>query len=236
MGSRVSFKAVRVGAGVLGLALAVSACGGQMKMGAAATFSDGRISNASLDDDVNTWTKEFFKTPTAGQLRKQAESQSQSGDLPYDPTSPTRTLLNWLVSFKVWDEVAAEQKITVTAAQVDNAVQAKGGQRWLDVVPLALGMPKSDGRTYMRMLIIEQSVYQAAGLPSDEQAQSQLTQQQATAIALRVRSVVGPATRALKVDVNPRYGSYPLLATAGQPAYRLSKPDPGLSGSSALGG
>ncbi len=231
MGSRVSTKRL---IGVLGLALAVSACGGQVKMGAAATFSDSRITTSSLDDQVNTWTKEFAKTPEAGQARQQVEGQSQGSSLPYDPTSPTRTLLNWLIDFRVWDEVAVEQGITVTPAQVDNAIQAKGGQRWLDLATVALGMPRSDGPSYMRMYVIQQNVQQQIGVPSTTQGQQQLTQEQVTALEKQFASIYQQAIKTVDVKVNPRYGTFPLVPN-GQPTYALSKADPALNGSAALG-
>ena len=224
MGSRVSSTAVRVGIGVLGLALAASACGGQVKMGAAATFDNGRISTAALDDDVQAWTKEFTATPVAGQVRQQVE-QSQGNSAPWDSTSPSRSTLQRLVDLKVWDEAAVEQGITVTDTEVDRVIQDNGGANWLKVFPLALGLPQSKARAYAREVAIQRAILTNSGQPLT----AQITQAQYNLLT----SAYAKAITALNVKVNPRYGSrFPLLSDAGRVTYHLSKPDPGLSGAS----
>jgi hypothetical protein len=221
MGSRVSAKAL---IGAVGLALAVSACGGQVKMGAAATYDDGRISTASLDDAVSSWNKEFTKTPSAGLARQQTE-QAQSGAVPWDSTNPSRSTLQQLLNIKVWDEVAVQQGITITDTEVDKTVQDNGGARFLQIVPLAVGLPESKARDYAREVAIQKAVLTNSG----EVVGAQLTQQQYNLLA----TAYSNAIKALKIKVNPRYGnSFPLLSTSGQVTYSLSKADPGLSGAS----
>jgi len=236
MGSRVFGKVVKVSACAVTLAAALTACGGgQMKMGSAVTFDKSRITTVNLDDDVTTWSKEFNKDSTANGLRKQAEDQAQSASLPYDPTSPARSALFWLINVRVWDKAAENQGVTVTPADTDAVIDGRfGGEKNLDSYVLALGLPTSQARDFARSQAIQRGIASKAGLlPSN--AASQPTEQQSAAIDKLLQVVFAQATHALNIRVNPRYGTYPLLSQAGQVSYTLSKPDPGLNGSAALG-
>jgi hypothetical protein len=236
MGSRVFGKVVKVSVGAVTLAAALSACGGgEVKAGSAVTFDKSRITTVTLDDDVTTWSKEFNADRSANALRKQAEDQAQSAALPYDPTSPSRSVLFWLINLRIWDRAAELQHVTVTPADVDQVVQGRfQGEQNLDAYALALGLPTSKARDLARSQAIQRAIAGKAGLlPSN--AASQPSEAQSAAADKLLNVVFTQATKDLKIRVNPRFGRYPLLNQAGQVTYTLSKPDPGLNGSAALG-
>src|SRR5258708_8842852 len=61
---------LRTVVGALVVSTALTACGGPVKAGAAATFGCGRITTASLDQTAIDWKKQHDKNPAADQTRQ----------------------------------------------------------------------------------------------------------------------------------------------------------------------
>ncbi len=99
-----------VGVGVVVLAAACS----PVKMGAAATVGSDRITVTQLDDQVNAYNQVYPKYASQVQLT--------SSKIPGE-------VLSWLIRFQIWDQLAADNGITVTPSQVQttlNQINASG--------------------------------------------------------------------------------------------------------------
>jgi hypothetical protein len=211
---------------VAGAAIALTACGAPVKMGAAAIVNDRRITTGKLDQTVVDWQKQFAKDPTAAQLQQQAQQQGQQ--LPADPDSPPRSALAQLIGFDIWDEVARDQGVAITPTQVDGIIAANGGQKSIDDQTLAGGLPVSHARDLVRAFAIRSLLLERYGAVPNAQGQVDQTVLQQAQQKLAV--VQTRAVRTLKIKVNPRYGKFDPNNGLGAVAYGLSKSDPGLNG------
>jgi hypothetical protein len=213
------FKTVALG---VAAAAALTACGGPVKMGAAAVFDDRRITVAQLDQTVSDWKKQLDKDPAALELQQGGQQ------VPADPDSPPRSALVQLVDFRIWDELAREQHVEVTPTQIDQIIAANGGKKAVDDLTLAHGLPVSHARDVVRAFVIHSLLLQRYGAVPNQQGQvDQQAQQLATQ---RLGVAYGQATRTLKIKINPRYGSFDPNNGLGPVSYGLSRPDPGLNG------
>jgi hypothetical protein len=205
---------------------ALTACG-PLKPGAAALVGNDRITVAKLDATVKAWSKELPKYPAAQQIAQQAQAQGQQ--TPFDPSSPQRSALYQLVDMKVWDEVARNAGVSVSGGQVDALIARNGGMATLDANVVAEGLPTRYSRDYARSVLLRQAVLQRYGVTTatDQQSQQQALQQ--------VAGSYQRAGRRLKLEVNPRYGSFDFRRMSlGPVCPTLSKPDSGTP--SATGG
>lgn len=219
------FKTVALGAAA---AVALTACGGPAKMGAAAMLDDRRITVAKLDQTVLEWKKQFAKDPAAKQVQDRAKQQG--AQLPIDPDSPPRSALAQLVDLQIWNEIAREQHVTVDPTQIDRVIAASGGQQTVDDQTLAGGLPVSHARDLVRAFVIQRLLLQHYGAVPNQQGQ---VEQQALQLAQqRLGTVYAQAVRTLNIKINPRYGSFDLNSGLGSVSYGLSKADPGLNGAS----
>lgn len=215
---------ITIGAVLAGAAL--TACG-PVKTGAAALVGSDRITIAKLNATVTEWSKELPKYPAAQQIAQQAQAQGQQ--VPFDPSSPQRSALYQLVDMRVWDEVARKDGVNVTGGQVDALIAQNGGMPSLDANVLAQGLPTSYDRAYARSVLLRHALMQRYGVSTatDQQAQQRAVQQ-----------VIGSYVQAghrLKLQINPRYGSFDFQRMAlGPVCPTLSKPDSGTP--SASGG
>jgi hypothetical protein len=206
-------RSVKVAVGVVA-ASALAACGGQVKMGAAATFSSGpRITTASLNQLVDDWSKQFAAHPEADQIRQQISAQ-QGG---FDTSSPPRMALQELIIFRIWDEAARERGVTATPGQVDDFIAKHGGQRIFELFTLARGLPVSQSHNLAKVGVIESEIADAGG-PSGQSDQAAVT------------AAVTQAAGSLKIELNPRYGSFDPAKGFLPVKYTLSTPDSGLNG------
>lgn len=229
---------LKVAAGAVCAAAVLTACGGPVKIGAAAVFASGRITTATLDTTVVDWQRDMKQHPDVIQQRatytQQAKDQVAQGmvtweqarlGLPFDPDSATRTALNRLVGFQVWDEVAVEQQISVTQGQVDATIAGHGGRRAIDNQMLLLGLPVSHTPDLVRSVLIRGTLLTGMGATADQQGQPDPVSQK------RLSAIFVHAASTLKVKVNPRYGTYdPAQEDLALPTTMLSKGDPGLYG------
>ncbi|HXA58863.1 MAG TPA: hypothetical protein VNW94_06840 [Streptosporangiaceae bacterium] len=225
--SLISFRTV---VGALVVSTALTACGGPVKAGAAATFGGGRITTASLDQTAIDWKKQYDKNPAADQTRQSIAAQATGGSS-IDANSPPRNALTQLIDFRIWDEVARQQKVTVTPTQVDALIAASGGQAKLDILTLAVGLPSNYSRDYARSFAIRQTVQrailQASGVTSQSTSTSPEVQRAQKAYVL----IYLGAVKALNMKINPRYGKFNLATMAlGKVEYSLSRTETGLTG------
>jgi hypothetical protein len=195
-----------------------------VKMGAAAIVGDERITTASLDETVQRWDREFKADEMANQMRQGLDDQPQNErQLDIVSESRVRGALNLLVTFRIADEIAKAERIPVGAAQIDQTINALGGQRRVQAGTLADGLPIARMRDYMRFLIIQDGLYQRFGgdanteSPQGQQARQRLTQ------------LFAQTAQRLKVRINPRYGTFdPAQAAIGPVSYCLSRAESGV--------
>lgn len=219
-------KTLRIAVGALLAGAALTACG-PVRTGAAALVGGDRITIVTLNAAVTQWSKELPKYPAAQQIVQQSQMQGQGQEqqIPFDPASPQRSALYQLVDMRVWDEVARNDGVNVTPGQVDAFVGQNGGTSTLDANVLAQGLPVTYDRGYARAVMLRQALLRKYGVTSGQQQVDPQTQQ--AALKKLFASYVG-AGRRLKVDVNPRYGSFDFTMMALRPVCpALSSPDSG---------
>jgi hypothetical protein len=210
-------------AGALAAVTALTACG-PVKMGAAATIGDERITTARLDSTVAQWRKEFDKNSQAALVQQSAQQQGQK--VPFDQDSPHRSALFQLVSFRVWDEVAKEQGATVTQGQVDRLLAGLGGQAGAAPSILASDIPVSYTTEVARTYLVQQELLQRNGLVPNGQAQ--LDPNARTRAIQQVTAAYTAAAEHLKITISPRFGAFdPQQVTFNPVAYRLSRTESG---------
>jgi hypothetical protein len=104
---------VKMVAAALAAGAVLTACGSsaQVKLGAATLTSNGRISAATLSSHVANLNKYYEKYK--GQIQLQ-----------YPVSQMPQEVLSWLIRFKVGDQMAARNGITVTPGQQQAELQA----------------------------------------------------------------------------------------------------------------
>jgi hypothetical protein len=98
-------------AAALAAGAVLTACGGQVKLGAAAVMSTDRISASTLSAQVANLNKNYQKYKDQIQLQ-------------YEVSQMPQQVLSWLIRFQVGDEMAARNGITVTPGQQQAELQA----------------------------------------------------------------------------------------------------------------
>lgn len=188
---------MQLAAALLAGGLAVTACGGPLKMGAAATTGEGRVTSAMLTNQVANLTAAY-----QADKRKGISPQRPAGQAP-------QQVLSWLLTFKVFDKLADLHGISVTSAQVQrqvNGLAAQAAQQKLSLnayvsaagaVPPDL-MPQI-GR-YFAILTAFENRLDGGKAPSGQSAQAALQSRVAHAQCL--------AAKQLTIKVNPQYGAY----------------------------
>ncbi|GAB3658145.1 SurA N-terminal domain-containing protein [Actinocorallia lasiicapitis] len=175
-------------------------------MGAAATLSDGRISDATLNDAVAEWQAAYKETPLPAQQLQLAADDSID-----------RSVLSRLISIRIADRAAADNHLQITPAEIDSViaqVSRGGGEKVFDTFALAYGVPPTYARDFARMITINDEL--AVGATTQEEAQQ------------KVGPPLKKASDALGIVINPRYGEYKdgMLAP---PVTKLSRPETGTS-------
>ena len=215
--------AVTAAFGALLTGVALSACG-PVKMGTAATIGDERITTVRLDSTVAQWHKEYDANHDAKRVQQAAEQRGQR--LPFDPDSPHRSALYQLIGFKVWDEAAREQGLTVTQGQVDGLLGGLGGQSGVSAVVLASGIQVRYTNDVARVVLTQQALLQRYGAAPN--AQGQLDQAAQQRALRQVDAAYSAAAGRLDITVNPRFGGFDARQVALNPvSYRLSKTESG---------
>lgn len=191
--------------GVSGLAATLLGACTPAKLGAAAMVGDQRISTAELNTAVQQWQKAYTANPLpANQLQL-----LDTGSIP-------RSVLYNLVVYKLTDVAAQRQGVRVGDGTVDNAI-AKVGAARVRTVAVVMGLPPQRARDYMRFELEKQGIAQ--------QLQPML-KGTGKSVDLALADVVKSTAKAVRIDVNPRYGrfDYRQLAIAADSG-RLSRPE-----------
>lgn len=231
-------SAFRAAVATTALAGALTACT-PVKIGTAATIGGERITTAELDDTVSDWKREFQADPQAGLIQQASQQRAQeieqqtgqsAPSIPFDLDSPRRSALYQLIEYRIWDRVAREEGITVTAGQIDTFIASNGGRRSIVSQVLARDVPERNTADVLRAELIQREFYRRAGVNVDsptpqpgaaEQARIQQARQ-------RVDTLYAQAAKELKIKVNPRFGAYdPAQGTLAPVSSGLSKVESG---------
>ncbi|MDG4859178.1 SurA N-terminal domain-containing protein [Streptomyces sp. T-3] len=185
--------ALVVSAALLAAAPVLTACGDQAHPGAAAVVGGDRITVAQLQSRVGeVRAAQQGATAESGQYE---QAVSKTGGL-------TRDTLQSMVLDKVLHRAATDAGVTVTRKEFQDLrakleTQAGGAkaleQGWLQ----QYSIPPSRIDDSLRTEIEAQKLYQKLGVdPSTDQGQAAFW------------SALSEASKALKIDVNPRYGTW----------------------------
>ena len=190
-------RLIKVSAAVIGLGLAVTACG-RVEMGAAAIYGNQRITIANLDTEVTNLSQAAKQYP---------------GVVNLTATQETQETLTWLVRFQINEEIARQAGITISTAQEDTGLallynaakseaQAEGlSNVTLNLIMAANGIPPNQYLELGRYQAIEtQFIENANGgtIPTSSSAQAASTKQFQRAQCL--------AAKALNILINPQFG------------------------------
>ena len=190
-------RLIKVSAAVLGLGLAVTACG-RVEMGAAAVYGNQRITIANLDTEVTNLSQAARQYP---------------GVVNLTATQETQETLTWLVRFQINEEIARQAGITISTAQGEaglallyNAAKSEAEAEGLSNVTLNLimaanGIPPNQRDELGRYQAIEtQFIENANGgtIPTSSSAQAASTKQFQHAQCV--------AAKALNILINPQFG------------------------------
>lgn len=194
--------------GAAGLAVTLLGACSPAKMGAAAVVGGQRITAGDLNAAVGQWQKAYNANPLpSSELRL------------LDTSSIPRSVLYNLVVFKLADEAAKRQGVTVTDGSVDKAIAAVGGETRVGDEAVVMGVPPQRARDYARFQLDVQGIAGALGPQPKTQADQQKIQSE-------LSKVMQTTARSMTVDVNPRYGTfdYRQLAIAAD-TDKLSRPE-----------
>jgi hypothetical protein len=204
-------RLIKVSAAVIGLGLAVSACG-QVQMGAAAIVGNQRITIANLDTEVTNLSQAVKQYPGVATLT---------------PAQETQATLTWLIRYQIYEKLASQAGITISPAQaqaalsqaVSNAESQYEQQQGLthvtqDEVLALAGAPPDTSTELGRFEAIQNAYLQIANggtLPTTSSA--------ATAAENKLNLAACQAAKVLNIAVNPQfgqlnYGQYPYLVVA----------------------
>ncbi|HEU5420098.1 MAG TPA: SurA N-terminal domain-containing protein [Streptosporangiaceae bacterium] len=188
---------MRLAAAVAVGGLALAACGGPVKMGAAATTGQQRISTATLTNEVANLNAAY-----QANTKKGVKPQRPVGQVP-------QQVLTWLITFSIYNELARLHGISVTPTAVQNqltqlSTQAKQQSLTVKTYVSAAGAVPPDllpqlGRYFAILTAFE------ARLDGGTQPTGQAAQQ---ALQTRIAHAQCLAAKNLDVKVNPQYGQF----------------------------
>jgi hypothetical protein len=204
---------------VLAAGTVLAACG-PLKMGAAAILGDQRVTAANLDTEVAS-------------LNTAYQANARSVQLLFPAAQMPQQVLAWIVRFKVRDQLARQQGITVSPGDVQRALAqitssaAQGGLGNVSLAQLAIanGLPPDLLNALGRYQAIQTTLItklDGGRLPTSNAALQALGQQFDRDQCL--------ASKSLDIRVNPQFGAVDYNQLAVVPAAdTLSRPAPGES-------
>ncbi|MFB9836037.1 hypothetical protein [Actinoallomurus acaciae] len=218
-------KSLKAAVCALAAGTALAACG-PVQPGAAAIIGHDRITVSKLDSTVDRWNKELPKYPQAQQVVQNAQAQpgGNPGSIqPFDPSSPQRSALFLLIEMRAWNELARQQKISVSQGQVDAFVAQAGGRETIETVIVAQGLPTSYADDFARTVVLQQAIDGRFGVnPKGATTPQEQVAGQRLMIALLA------AAHRLGITVDPRYGTFDDKSMQlGPVCPQLSTPDSG---------
>ncbi|MBO0831379.1 MAG: SurA N-terminal domain-containing protein [Actinobacteria bacterium] len=186
--------AVFVAAAAAGVAL--SACS-SMQMGAAAITGNSRITTATLTNEVANLNAAY-----QADRAKQITPQRPVGQAP-------QQVLTWLITFRIYDQLAAQQHIYVTQAQVAKqmstltATARQNGVTVRQYVSAAGGLPPDLlpqlSRYFAILQVLERRI---------TGGKAPATQAEQTKLQTSVEHAQCLASKSLRLNVNPQYGQF----------------------------
>jgi hypothetical protein len=214
---------MQLAAAVLAGGLAVAACG-SIKMGAAAITGQQRISSATLTDQVANLNT-AYQTDT----RKGIKPQRAVAQMP-------QQVLTWLITFQIYDELAAQHGISVTPAAVQSQLTALAAQAKQQKVSTATYVSAAGAvppdlvpqiSRYFAILTAFQRRLDGGKAPTAQARQQALQNRIAHAQCL--------AAKNLGITVNPQYGEfdYTTFSVVSAPSQLAAAPAPSASASAS---
>lgn len=165
-------------------ALALTGCA---KADTAASIGDITITQAQAQSKINELLAERAKIETAG-------TQFENGN------ALNRSQLRFTIITTVFDEIAKELKITVSATELENSRQGIygqiGGEAELSKSLVAAQIAPSNFDRYLRATIISEKLSGALAMGGVGEAE----------IQARISELLQKKAEQLNVTVNPRYG------------------------------
>jgi hypothetical protein len=217
-------NAVKLGAAVVVVGLAVSACS-STRLGAAALAGNDRITTGNLTAQVANLNAAYKTDKVKGVKPQRATGQE------------SQQVLTWLLTFRIFDKLAAQRRITVTPAQAQTqidglATQAKQSKVNLDEYVSAGGALPPDlvpqlGQYFAILSVLEKQL-DGGKTPTSQSAETNLENQVGHAQCL--------AAKSLSVKVNPQYGQfdYRSYSVVPAPPTLAAGPTPSASATPAL--
>jgi hypothetical protein len=203
---RVPRKAAAVTAAAAAACVAVSACG-SVQMGAAALTGGNRISSATLTAEV-------------ANLKAAYHADQARGVSPQRPAGQAaQQVLTWLITFRIYDKIAAQRGISVTRAQEAQQLSAltavaqqskvtvpeyvsAGGALPPDLLPQL--------SRYFAILTTLENRITGGKTPATQAEQSHLQ-----SVVVHAQCL---ASKSLGVTVNPQYGQFDYASYSVVPA------------------
>lgn len=166
--------------------LGLSGCG---RVDSAATFGDITISQASAQAIVDEVLAERAKVDTS-------QMQLQSG------SALNRSQLRFTIVTTLFDEIAKELKLSITSTELTQAeselITQSGGQEALAQNLVAAEIAPKNFDRYIRAIVTSNKIQDAllaSGVSQEE-------------VSARISQLVNAKAAQLKVEVNPRYGTW----------------------------
>jgi hypothetical protein len=166
--------------------LGLSGCG---KVDSAATLGDITISQASAQAIVDEVLAERAKVDTS-------QMQLQSG------SALNRSQLRFTIVTTLFDEIAKELKLSITSTELTQAeselITQSGGQEALAQNLVAAEIAPKNFDRYIRAIVTSNKIQDAliaSGVSQEE-------------VSARISQLVNAKAAQLKVEVNPRYGTW----------------------------
>jgi hypothetical protein len=185
---------MKLAAAVLIGGVAVAACG-TVKMGAAAIVGNQRVSSSNLSAEVSNLNAGYQ------QYRKHVQLQFPASQMP-------QQVLGWIVRFRVRDQLAQREGITVTPTDVQQALNAitasirqSGESATLPEVAVANGLPPDMINDLGQYQAIETKLLDrldGGKLPTATSAQQALEDKFNQSECL--------AAKSLNIQINPQFG------------------------------
>jgi hypothetical protein len=200
----------------LAAVVALTACG-STRMGAAAILGNKQISTATLAAEVKNLDTSYTAAKGKIQLRFAASEMPQA-------------VLSWLVRFRVQEQLAAREGITVTTAEGQKALasataQARQSGASLADLAVANGLPPDQLGELGRYQAIENQVIKRLNggtLPTSSTSSTVLQ-----ALGMQYGQAQCLAAKSLAIKVNPQFGrlNYAQISVIPDTSSMLSAPE-----------
>nr|BFE33833.1 hypothetical protein GCM10010200_060840 [Actinomadura rugatobispora] len=205
-------------------AAALTGCGGgSLKVGSAALVDGDRITVSTLNEAVRDWQREFRADTTANRMRADPGSFGQGSAA--EPLSETdlRRALDWMVRFRIADEVSRRQNVPVSEGRVDEVVNRLNQLGGAASRTRAEGLPARYTRDVARVVAVEDDLARRFGATGDPRSP------QTAAAVQQLEGVLVETAGRMKITINPRFGSFDARRVVINPATTgLSAPESGI--------